>query len=269
MKKLKIVFGWLTLSIFMLGSAASIKACMGAVLRSVCEQFSGADAVVIGTVEDIKPDSIKFSDDLDLVAQRVKIKVTKSFKGIDQEYVSLVQPSWSCEFKFKESDKGKDFLFYIELDKQNGEYKVVQGSRSRQIEYAFDDLAWLDGLPKSLGRTRLSGVLRHHEYIQKEGTPEVELVHYLTGAKVTIYGKKKTFSTVTDKNGMYEFWDIPPGKYNVVPELPANYTIDFKSPYGIIEYIKLPDGDLDFKDFRIKVPKGGCAGVDYNLNKTE
>ena len=43
---------------------------------------------------------------------------------------------------------------------------------------------------------------------------------------IKIIGAQKTYETKTDKGGVFEIYDLPPGKYSIEPEMPAGWKID-------------------------------------------
>ena len=46
------------------------------------------------------------------------------------------------------------------------------------------------------------------------------------GKRIKIIGKDKTYEAKTDKDGIFEIYDLPPGKYFVEPEMPAGWKIN-------------------------------------------
>jgi hypothetical protein len=64
------------------------------------------------------------------------------------------------------------------------------------------------------GKTRVSGTLDQED-------DELDVV----GRKIWIMGKDKVYETKTDKDGVYELYDLPPGRYVLQPELPAGWRI--------------------------------------------
>jgi hypothetical protein len=77
------------------------------------------------------------------------------------------------------------------------------------------------------------------------------------GVKVKLIGESKTHEVFTDKNGVYEAYDLPPGKYVIEPEIPLNLKLSFTS-------ISFGDGrgrlSLELKD-------KSCAGIDFYLTE--
>jgi hypothetical protein len=48
----------------------------------------------------------------------------------------------------------------------------------------------------------------------------------VAGRKIRIVGASGTYETKTDENGIFEIYDLPPGKYRLEPEIPAGLIID-------------------------------------------
>src|SRR5205823_1127142 len=66
------------------------------------------------------------------------------------------------------------------------------------------------------GRTRISGVL------DVDSSEDLSL----DGRTIRIIGKHKTYIAKTDKNGVYELYDVPPGRYVLEPELEFGWKVD-------------------------------------------
>ena len=72
------------------------------------------------------------------------------------------------------------------------------------MENTHDDLLYLENIAKVQGRTRVSGVV--------DGDDE-----NAAGQQVRITSKNKSYMATTDKNGVYELYDLPPGRYLTEP----------------------------------------------------
>ena len=77
-------------------------------------------------------------------------------------------------------------------------------NRSNRVENTHDDLLYLENIATVQGRTRVSGVV--------DGDDE-----NAAGQQVRITGKNKSYIATTDKNGVYELYDLPPGRYLTEP----------------------------------------------------
>lgn len=160
----------------------------------------------------------------------VKILIEKAYKGGFKagEELFIKQGSGAdCGFTFSEKHIGKKYLFYMDEydygyagesdDKgRNILYSVSFCGRSTGINGAFDDLAYLDKLDKVRGKTRISGTVL--------GTEEINTK--LVNIPVNIIGDKKVYKVKTDKNGFFEIYDLPAGKYYIEPKIPFGWKIN-------------------------------------------
>lgn len=121
-----------------------------------------------------------------------------------------------CIWTFDDGDLGRRFLFYTSAPKGPGLWYAGTCGRSSPVEYARDDLLYLDDLKRARGRTRLSGTVR----FEGEGGGDP------AGLKLRFVGPRKSFEVRTDEHGVYEVYDVPPGKYRVVPEVPHGWKVD-------------------------------------------
>ncbi len=231
---------------------------------TVNEAYSKADAVIIGKVKKISNDGIALTNEITLSGQNVTLGVVKSFKKIKQAEINILQPNTSCDWEFKTQDINETYLFYLRYDEKSKRYKVIECGRSAEIGKANDDLSWLNKLPQSLNKTRISGVIGLYE----KGY-EVKLIKNLVGIKVKIYSKNKSYTVFTDKKGLYEVWNLPTGKYNVEPSFPKNYSIYLKMEGGSLDYEDVPDSNVKYSSFKAIIGKGKdcCAVFDYLVNQ--
>jgi protocatechuate 3,4-dioxygenase beta subunit len=121
-----------------------------------------------------------------------------------------------CTWLFYEDDIGKEYLFYLEAPPHGSTlwYEFGYG-RSNITSRVADDLLYLNNIKAVRGKTRVSGTLDSGEDEQD-----------VAGKKIWILAKDKVYKTTTDKNGVYEFYDLPPGRYVLEPELPRGWKID-------------------------------------------
>src|SRR5687767_1477901 len=112
---------------------------------------------------------------------------------------------------------GSEYLFYLDKLPENEKLWYEFGyRRSNSLENANEDLLYLNKLNKVRGRTRVSGVL------DDDGLAGLSL----EGQRIRIVGKNRTYVAMTDKNGVYELYDVPPGRYVLVPGLKFGWKVD-------------------------------------------
>lgn len=202
---------------------------------TVLEAFDEADEVVIARVISVekvlKADAkgAKDDDEEDQFRSATMI-IEKVFKGklkVRDEIVFGQGNGANCIWVFDEESIGAESLLYLmrpeklaKLDylpsRESGFWIAFACGRSSGVDNAGDDLLYLENLAKRRGKTRISGTIGGWQ------TPDLEV----EGKTVKIIGPKKTYEVKTDKNGVFEIYDLPPGKYFVEPETPAGWKID-------------------------------------------
>ncbi|MBV9960180.1 MAG: carboxypeptidase regulatory-like domain-containing protein [Acidobacteria bacterium] len=218
----------------LLGGRAFACSCAGS--PSVCESYAGAEAVFIGSVQRVEQappvrdeDGRTFSG-----GQFAHVQVEKLFKGSAGASVVFRTYGTSCDVRY---EAGQRWLFYAHYDKEKKVWGIRACGRSTRVENGADDLLYLQGLPASAQRTRLSGKL-----VDYNGAP-------LAGIRVKLTAGKKSYEVFTDRNGVYEMYGLPPGSYLVKPDLPLGRTPFFRTSAGIGTAVELP--------------ARGCAGLDF------
>lgn len=180
---------------------------------TVLDDYQSADLVVIARMKTVIKGKIRYFSDISHVTMEVE-KVYKGDVKIGDELTFLQGDAvLNCSWDFVADWIGEKFLFYLYRPEKPGEPFVVSTcNRSTGLEAANDDLLYLENIDRVKGRTRISGVLE----VEDEPT---------AGEQVRITGKNKTYIATTDKNGVYELYDLPPGRYSVEPVLKFGWKI--------------------------------------------
>ncbi len=154
-----------------------------------------------------------------------KLVVERSFKGTlkpGQELTFAQGGGGDCVWTFAEDGIGSEFLFYLGAKpSQSGMWAGPTCSRSNLVKWAGADMLYLENVKDVIDKTRLSGHL-----IKQAASATTEIPwssEILADREVTITGNGKTIKLKTDKNGVYEIYGLPPGKYVVRPEPIAGY----------------------------------------------
>jgi hypothetical protein len=218
-----------------------------------CSAFANADAVFIGTVTKvIQPPLEIWMRDKDY-DQKAYVRIEKLYKGVNRSQIVLSQLGKRVAPKFIGASR---YLFYANYDKKLKIWEVKTCTRTRMTEYANDDLLFLNGLPSSTAKTRVSG-----EITKITQMPDGEN-RRLADFKIKIAGENREYETATDKNGVYEIYGLPPGKYIIKLEIPSD--LEF---YAAIHSVPDPLSHAKELDFELK--EGGCASIDILLIKRE
>jgi hypothetical protein len=250
--------------ILMVGLQSARAACDCATRLSPGEAYSRAAGVFIGFVKRVEPDLSKNDqtsqkDQAGQTGQAAQatnpeqvayIQVEKSFKGVKEGEIALHQPDDGCAPKFR---VGQRWLLYADYVESSDTWVVMGCSRSRGIAFASDDLLFLGRLPESASQTRISGVISQYEQSPESG---FSLVRNVAGMKVSIAGHDKRYEATTDKNGVYEIYGLPQGRYTIQADPPDGLRIRFPVPFGPVS---LPEGDSVTLDLR----PGGSTGADF------
>ena len=149
-----------------------------------------------------------------------KMLVERVYKGslkVGEEMVLAQGGGADCIYTFDGDDIGRSYLFYLKRLKDADFWIAGTCGRSRRVEYARDDLLYLNNLDRVRGKTRLSGTLD----FARDGGPGVG------GRLIRVVGAdKKVHEVRTDAGGVYEIYDLPPGIYTVEPEVPQGWKVD-------------------------------------------
>jgi len=186
---------------------------------TVLQAYEGSDVVIIAraiSVEKLKDQSEK--PFIGTLVSSTTMEVEKVFKGnlrVGDKMVFGQGNGIRCTWVFYEDDIGKEYLFYLHSPPKDQKLWYEYGlGRSNLLEHAADDLLYLNKMDKVRGRTRISGVL------DVDGDLSVE------GQTIRIIGKTRTYVAKTDKNGVYELYDVPPGRYLLEPDLRFGWKVD-------------------------------------------
>ncbi|HEY0376078.1 MAG TPA: carboxypeptidase-like regulatory domain-containing protein [Pyrinomonadaceae bacterium] len=233
-------------------SAGSVEACTCGGTPSVCMSYLAADAVFTGTVQRVGlPAPRRDADGTEYVAGQVAyIRVEKAFKGMKESEVIFRTAGTSCDAVYKE---GQHWLFYAYFDRKSRRWATHACDRSTRLEYAADDLLYLQGLPASARKTRIAG-----ELVQYEEGPagDFRRVKNIAGAKIKLKGEGQTYEAYTDEDGAYEIYGLPPGEYAVEPEPLPGLRLGTMLRYG--EADSAGEGVP-----KLVLRENGCAGASF------
>ncbi|MCM3873819.1 MAG: carboxypeptidase-like regulatory domain-containing protein [Pyrinomonadaceae bacterium] len=236
---------------FLVISSRTVDACSCGGHPTSCGSYLAAEAVFIGSVQRVQNSMMKDDDGHEYIAGQIAhVQVERTFKGIKEGEVVFRSGGSSCDAVYKE---GQRWLFYAYYDKKSKSWGIRACDRSTRIENAADDLLYLQALPASAEKTRIAGTLSHYEDDPVKGFTRVKNI---MGAKVKLTGANKTYETYTDKNGVYEIYDLPPGKYVIDPEIPPGLKVRFPIYYGAVDY-------SNKQTLKVVLGDKSCAGVNF------
>ena len=148
-----------------------------------------------------------------------RLAVEKIYKGsipVNDVLVFQQGVGGNCVKSFGDRDVGERFLLYLSVPRDASQWRVSICGRSQNEKHATEDLLYLDRMDEVRGKTRVSG---------KYGPRMARVEMNVAGRKIRIFGASRIYEIKTDKNGIFEIYDLPPGKYRLEPELPVGFII--------------------------------------------
>ena len=191
-------------------------------MHTVLDEYEASNLVVVARVDSINYIYHNTTNNMQAASgvESIRTVIDKVYKGdaeIGEELLLDQGGSGDCIYHFREEDIGHKYLFYLKKPpNDNSRYLFNICGRSQRIEYAADDLLYLENLDTVRGRTRISGTLRI------SGGEDLGV----DGIKVRILQKEKVWEIKTNKDGVYEIYDLPAGEYLIEPKVPYGWKID-------------------------------------------
>ncbi len=205
----------------------------------------------------------------------IKMVVEKSFKGnlkIGDEIVLVEGNGNDNVDSFRESDVGRSYLLFLCSRKQNPNiFQVLRGmndwladDKTTDLRYhensAAEDLLYLEKLDELRGRTRIYGKIGINQDSYSEmGKNSIKVFN---NVKVNIIGSGGNYETTTNEDGVYEIYDLPPGRYSISPEIPKGWKISDVTSFGA------SGGDDSAMNSRVELKTGKHAFYRYDLDST-
>lgn len=222
---------------------------------SICEAYAAADAVFVGTVTRIVPATFRADQTWADYDQTAYVAVEKVYKGRRRARLVLRQLGRRDAQKFVQNSR---YLFYANYDRAAKIWEVRACGSTRMADYAQDDLRFLDALPASAARTRVSGEVMHFVTTEEE-----QEGGRLPGVRVRLFGGDgRVYQTTTDAHGVYEFNGLPPGRYLAEVRAPADLVFFAAMHTGRDPLSRARELEFDLAE-------GGCAGLTILLRAGE
>ncbi len=201
--------------------AENVLACSCGPRPPVLDAYELSEVVMIAKVVSLeKVDKEKEPHDTHVDGVRsATLLVEKVYKGnvrVHDELVFAQGGGGDCIWTFDDEIVGRQLLLYVHTPKQRNEPWIAFGcGRSRPLDSATEDLLYLDHMNRVRGKTRVSGTIAKWEY------PDFDVAN----RNIRIVGEKKTYERKTDANGVFELYDLPPGKYVLEPDIPKGWQL--------------------------------------------
>ena len=208
-----------------------------------CEAYKDTPAIFIALVTGIDP-RVKDAKE----PPYAHFSIERAFKGITETKIKMYQgtASGDCSLKF---ELGKRYLIYADYDDETKQFYTSFCTRTTELQYAAEDLDFLQGLPESSRVTLLSGLVVKFDFYDSYEDPSIP--ELLSGIAVSAEQENgKRFEAVTNSEGFFKMVDLLPGRYKLKAKLPSYLIADKENP-SVVE-----------------VPKEGCVTAVF-LAKTD
>ena len=215
---LKAAIRFVFISLLLILPANIVSACLCTPRPNVLEAYDAADEVLIvrvlsvGAVEETPLGNLYLDN-----SRRTTVRVARVYKGrsnVNDQLDVGQGGAPGCSWQFDPDSTDTEFLVYLKTSEKLGDrWHVSFCSRSNRVEWAREDLLYLDNQEKLRGKTRVSGIYLGTQFSLLDGA----------NRKIRIIGSQKSYETNTDQNGVYEIYDLPPGDYRIEPEIPAGW----------------------------------------------
>lgn len=208
-------------------------ACECAPPLPACAEYSGTQMIFLGTVTE----ALQTKNDWVTLA---RMRIDKAYKGISEETVILYDDGM-CDGP--SLHVGEQYLMYTH-DNGTGYLPSRGCTRSRNVKYAGEDMAFLNSLSGAAPTGTLSGKVTMstgNMATNRDALPSVT---------VEALGEGKKATTTTDNTGRYSFSGLEPGSY-VVSATKAGFSSSTESE----------------DENTAKVAARGCALLDLVLRK--
>jgi hypothetical protein len=195
----------------------SVHACSCAREALQCQAYWGTAAVFVGRVISLSPtyeeEERAFNFELKKNSRVFRFAVEQGFRGVSGAEVEVRTNigGGSCGYYFS---PGKRYLVYAGFDSQTGEYWTSICSRTRPLEKAQDDLAYILGQADKKAKNGISGtvVMRAVNFVGRHYSSDLGPV---AGVTVAAQSGQHLFKATTNADGKYEFRNLPRGRYQV------------------------------------------------------
>lgn len=223
-----------------LSAAPAVWACSCDAPPSPTDAFSKAPLVFVGQATSIDPpEPAPFAEAL------VHMRVEKPYKGVKAGQIVTLRQGGCAGLP----TLGETILLYVLRNPEDGSWYASVCFRTRRLVDANDDLRFLDALPRSARRTRVSGTVS--DYYRRG----------VSGVAVKLHGPDgTTTAAITDTNGVYEVYDLLQGEFTMTVDVPRRMKLSSHTLFS--------DGNprrSREKQIRFTLAPRGGAGADFDV----
>ncbi|BDC48145.1 hypothetical protein F183_A04610 [Bryobacterales bacterium F-183] len=183
------------------------------------DAYHGAEAIFVGDVTAVLAKRFPYQNRGFVAGQSVTVRVREAFKGFALgEELTFDNVFSSCDGEFQQ---GEQVLFRMSRDRQNGRWHY-HSCETRRLQYAAADLVFLRAFRGVPGKHRVAGAV---ELFERSAALGYRRVAGLAKVPVRIVSGEFKKALVTNAAGVFEAYDVPPGRYRVQVEPPPGLKI--------------------------------------------
>ena len=198
-------------------AAALLPAAVAAQSNTPCEEYSRSAAVFVGTAGAPVTRVVQLPYHPPLQMTLTPIEVDRAYLGVTTRTVYITTLSAQTY-----ATAGERYLIYGRAYHPPDIVMARPGAGMKEIGTAADDLAFLESLaPGSAGST-IFGEVAQKEIVYG-GTSNASVP--LAGVPVRIANATHATEASTDRKGRFTASGVPPGRYQIVPRLPAGLIV--------------------------------------------
>ena len=248
-------------SVLLAADSAWACSCRGS--TTIDEAFEMVPNIAVLKVESVKKYEAGEPGYSSFLPNRIKesrLRVVRVFKGnlqLGQELLFGEGSSGACTYTFGENSIGRESLLFLSSQPTSGNYwEAGYCIRQSSLAAEYTDLAYLNELEKVKGKTRISGMVIQFTHSAIEDVPGTSRV--FADRIVRVIGNSKEIELRTDKNGVFEVYDLPPGKYELITDGVEGYRL---SPRNMPVIFQLPSNGQD-RPVVVEIKPGKHVEVD-------
>lgn len=214
-----------------------------------CSAYWKADAVFVGTVIDIKPESEGLTNNVN-----VFFDVEKTFRGLEGgKFILSEDKGFSCSFGFKKDEK---YLVYAYAYKDGKTFGTGHCTRTSLYDEKLPDFDFFNALKDSKQEFNIWGTVFRNGYLDLP----------FAGLKVDAFKGQQKFNGISDKEGNIKVAVNTKGNYTVRVWLPKNGY----AGGSVIQLEKISRtgkvGKREFIEYEVEVKPNQCGWFDVPLS---
>lgn len=245
----KIALLFLMTFVNMLFHVSLVYPCTCFTKEPTCSAYWKTDAVFVGTVKDIKPESEVLTNNVD-----VFFDVEKTFRGLASEnFILKEDKGFSCSFGF---EKGEKYLVYAYAYNDGKAFGTGHCTRTSLYDEKLPDFDFLNSLKDSKEEFNIWGTVFRNGYLDLP----------FAGLKVDASNGQQKFDGISDKEGNIKISVNREGKYTVRVWLPKQ-SVAGGSATQLEKISRIGKvGKREFIEYEVDVKPNQCGWFDVPLS---